>query len=192
MNEEQRKKKNEEAVERYHFYKSKGICVQCGQEKAAKGKTKCLNCLDIDSVRQMLTRSKWTDEEKNATYLKKNQYLKKQYQECKEAGLCPKCRKHKPEAGYVMCKYCRVKASKRQEKRRREKGILPRELFGDGKHCFYCGKEVQDERACKSCKQKVLKGLKKAIEVSKNSTSPEHWHITNNKFFNCKGEIKND
>lgn len=34
----------EYSKERYEFYKSHGICVECGREPAYKGHTRCLEC----------------------------------------------------------------------------------------------------------------------------------------------------
>ena len=31
--------------ERYNWYKSHGICVDCGAYEAAKGHTRCLECM---------------------------------------------------------------------------------------------------------------------------------------------------
>jgi len=184
MTEEAKERKREYSKEKYHFYKSKGICVVCGQEKAAKGRVKCLNCLDNESVGYYVRSSKWTDEERAAINLKHSIKAKERYQKRKQAGLCPRCGKYKPESGYVQCKYCRVKDAQRVEKTQRKKGVLPISLRGNGSYCAICCGEVHGEKVCESCRQKLLKNLEKANQASKNSTNKHSWHSTNKKLFN--------
>lgn len=175
-----------ESTKSYWFYKSKGICVNCCSEKAAKGRAKCLNCLDDDSVRKMLERSKWTPEKRETVNRSRSVRSKKQWQERKESGLCPRCGKRKPESGYVQCKYCRFKVAKQAEKLRRKRGALPKDLMCDGYHCVCCGGEVYKTKVCESCKKSLLKNLEKANETNRDSANNNSWHNTNKNFFGKK------
>ena len=42
----------------YEFYKSNGICVRCGQEKAEKNRVKCSVCLSKDVLSQKRRRER--------------------------------------------------------------------------------------------------------------------------------------
>ena len=87
--------------------------------------------------------------------------------------------------GYVTCKMCLYHRRKLSEKYRREQGVLPMDMRGDGYHCGVCGREVNKTKLCESCKQKLLKNLENATKASQNST---HWRITNRKFFIYKSD----
>lgn len=186
MTEEAKEKHNRDMVEKYYFYKSKGICTLCGQEQAAKGRVYCLNCLDAHSLREMIRRAKETPEQREKRLKKMAENSKKRRQKFKQSGLCICCGKRKPDNGYVTCKMCLYHRRKLSEKYRREQGVLPMDMIGDGYHCEVCGREVNKTKLCESCKQKLLKNLENATKASQNSTHPEHWRITNRKFFICK------
>ena len=47
----------------YEFYKRNGICVNCGQTKAASGRVRCLNCLEKGAESQRNRRLLKTEEE---------------------------------------------------------------------------------------------------------------------------------
>lgn len=44
----------EQAMSDYQFFKSHGICPNCGKEKAAPGRVCCLNCLDKQNIRRLV------------------------------------------------------------------------------------------------------------------------------------------
>ena len=48
----------EECKERYYYYKSHGICPQCGKEKAMKNHVYCVNCAEKQAVSQMVRRER--------------------------------------------------------------------------------------------------------------------------------------
>ena len=81
------------SYEAYHYYKDHGICVDCHQYEAAKGKTRCLNCLSIRAEQRRERESKLTEEElaeKNRIKREKSQKLR-DYR--KANGLCDVCGK---------------------------------------------------------------------------------------------------
>lgn len=150
--------------ERREFYKAKGICYQCGKEKAAKGRSRCLNCLDLNSVYYY----KWKDsinKEKKAELLEKAaKSKKKQYDERKAAGICVSCGKRRAEENRLRCGICLKDQCRRQEKiRRQNENIIPRELFGVDGRCVCCGRPVrgEGEKCCQKCYEKITKaGIK--------------------------------
>lgn len=52
------------AMSDYQFFKSRGICPQCGKEKAAPGRVCCLNCLDKQNIRRLVRWDSMTEEQK--------------------------------------------------------------------------------------------------------------------------------
>ena len=54
----------EQAMSDYQFFKSRGICPQCGKEKAAPGRVCCLNCLDKQNIRRLERWDSMTEEQK--------------------------------------------------------------------------------------------------------------------------------
>lgn len=99
-------------MRRYDWYKSHGICPQCGHEDAAKGRVCCLNCLDNGSVRQMVYRSRNRD--RLAEENKRQCHTR--YQRLKESGICVDCGVRRT-SGLVRCEYCAAKTRYRYEKR---------------------------------------------------------------------------
>ena len=112
-------KRNAERREVYHYYKEHGICVECHQEEAAKGKTRCLYCLSKRAEQRRERESKLTKEElaeKNCTRREKGKALR-DYR--KANGLCDICGKPVYK-NYSKC-YEHYIYYKRYEKKRREK-----------------------------------------------------------------------
>ena len=42
----------------YYSAKAQGICTNCGRETAAKGRVRCLSCLDMNAAYQMNRRAR--------------------------------------------------------------------------------------------------------------------------------------
>lgn len=158
-----REKKRAYNKERYQWYKSMGICPQCGQNPACKGHVCCLECRFKDNERSYKAYYKNTD--KIRARISKND--KKLRQKRKGAGLCTVCGKRKPVEGLKYCDQCR----KRLNARRRERADLKREipvfLYGDGRHCSICGKPVlEGSKLCPEHHRNALQALDKAHEAS--------------------------
>lgn len=93
----------------YEWYKSHGICVNCHKEKAAKGRARCLNCLDYASVYRLTYYKGLTDGEK----ARRNNRRRTLH----EMGLCVEC--GAPADGKSWrCKRCNAKNSARMRERR--------------------------------------------------------------------------
>lgn len=157
-----REKKKAYCKERYNWYKSMGICPNCGQNPAWKGHIFCLECRfkDIEKHRERYRKNTNIIKEKN------KESLKKLRQKRIEAGICTVCGKRKPVEGLKYCDQCR----KRINARRRELADLKREvpvfLYGDGQHCSVCGKPVlKDSKLCPEHHRIVLQSLTKAHEA---------------------------
>lgn len=88
---------------RYEWLKQYGICVDCGQADAAKGKTRCLNCLDKAACATMVWRTKNDISEKNKAY------CRSRYAASKEAGICVRCHKRPARKGRCDCQICNNK-----------------------------------------------------------------------------------
>lgn len=58
--------------ERYYYLKMNGMCVKCGFEVAAKGKTRCMRCAQIDAARQAQYEANYSEEKKAA----RKQYIR--------------------------------------------------------------------------------------------------------------------
>ena len=112
-------KRNAERREEYRYYKEHGICVNCRQEEAAKGRTRCLTCLSKIAEQSRARHSKLTEEElaeKNRIRREKGKALR-DYR--KANGLCDIC--GKPAYKHYSKCYEHYIYYKRYEKKRREK-----------------------------------------------------------------------
>lgn len=174
--------------ERREFYKAHGICCQCGREKATKGRSYCLNCLDKISISGYKYRATWS-EEKKAEYLKRAaKHHKRLYNERKAAGICVDCGKKKVEENRVRCGICLDKQRRRQEKiRRQNDNIIPRELYGVDGNCACCGRPVrgENEKCCERCYEKITKaGVKGRANIDYKA---HRWNTDNKIIYKNKG-----
>lgn len=159
MTDEENKKRSRE---RYYWLKSKGICVQCGCEKAEK---KSVFCLECRANRRESQRNRYSNNPEIRE--KRNQYSMvnnpKRYAECIEKGLCVQCGKRPVKEGHRMCGICLAKHRKSSEEYRRKKGIMPRFLMGNGEYCYFCGKPgCNGRKTCEECRERQAAVLAKA------------------------------
>ena len=138
----------------WHF--QHGICVSCGQEKAAPNRKECFACLEKRAEKSLKYYYSRSEEQKQA----ENERRRKRYAERKAAGKCTGCGKKPAESGKVMCTACLKKDAKRHMEKRRENGALPRYMFGDGYHCVTCGKDIDNgKKQCDECYSKSVHAL---------------------------------
>lgn len=179
--------------ERKEFYKAKGICCQCGREKAAKGRSFCLNCLDLRSVYYYRHRQGMSEEKKAEYREKAAKSHKKLYDERKAAGICVDCGKKKAEGNRIRCGICLEKQRKRQENiRRQNDNIIPKELFGVDGRCVCCGRPVrgEGEKCCERCYEKITKaGVKGRANIDYKA---HRWNTDNKLIYKNKGGRCND
>lgn len=103
----------------YDFYKRNKICVHCGQKDAAKGKTRCLNCLSVAAERQRAKLNRETEEQKEERLLKYKEYSRKRREEFKEKGLCISCGNPLYKNSTVYC-YKHVLANRKNNRKRKK------------------------------------------------------------------------
>ena len=142
------------------WYVQHGICASCGQEKAAPNRKECFACLEKRAERNMKYYHSMSEEQKQA----RNEKLRKQYAERKAAGKCTRCGKKPAASGRAVCVMCAKRDANRQMKKRRENGVLPKYMFGDGYHCVTCGKDIDNEK--KQC-DKCYRNSVHALEIAR-------------------------
>ena len=140
--------------ERYEYYKFHKICVDCGMNEVAKGRTRCLECLSKSVERTLEWQKKNT--KKNREYQKEYQKNLRAYR--KKNGLCQQCGKP-THNGYTFCTEHLAVRRIKAENRRREQGILPRWMFGNGELCTFCGNPVKNkgDKCCPICLERERK-----------------------------------
>lgn len=154
----------------YHWYKSHGICPLCGKEKAAKGRTACLNCLSIEAEKAQQRRDSFTPEQKQRADKSSKDCHKRLYDERKAAGICVKCGKCKARQGHVRCTECTIKLNRAAEKHRRKIGRKPHFMLTEHDVCYICGGEpLPGKRLCAVHYEIAMKNLEKANANRDNS-----------------------
>ena len=137
-------KRNADCREAYHYYKDHGICVDCHQEEAAKGKTRCLYCLSKRAEQRRERESKLTEEELAEINRIKREKSQKQRDFRKANGLCDVCGKPVYK-NYSKC-YEHYIYYKRYEKKRREK---TNKGYAELGLCRICGEPtVEGKKFC--------------------------------------------
>lgn len=149
------KQKNEYYREMYAWRKAHHICVKCGQMNAAKGRVKCISCLE--DARAVIKKPLNT-EQQYANRL----YMKRRYDLLTAFGVCVKCGKRNAAPGHVHCNECLLRSRRKDEAARRKAGIFARDSYSD--MCVQCGKNlpVDGKKLCGECYEKALKNLVKA------------------------------
>lgn len=117
-----RRKDNKRVMERYRYYRDKGICPMCGREDAAIGHIYCQSCID---------KKKQQEEKRDPGHV--NRIVKKRlrYLDRIAKGLCTDCGKP-TNNGYKRCDRCLEKnrmnyrlydLKKRLAEEKRKRGI---------------------------------------------------------------------
>lgn len=150
-----------DSYETYHYYKDHGICVDCHQEEAAKGRTRCLHCLSIRAEQRRKRESKLTEEElaeKNRIKREKSQKLR-DYR--KANGLCDVCGKPVYK-NYSKC-YEHYIYYKRYEKKRREK---KNKGYAELGLCKICGQPtVEGKKFCAKHLEQYRERMRRVQEI---------------------------
>ena len=140
------------------YFLSIGLCRVCGKNKIVPGKTYCADCLEkVDA----LCHKRYLD---NPNYYRERNRIsnKKRYDECKEQGICTRCRKRKAEHGRVMCRICLDKDA--QKHALRYNGINADDRFKMG-ICRFCNEPVKDGyRTCEKHYRLCCESARKAKE----------------------------
>ena len=155
------------SYEAYHWYKDHGICVDCKQEDAAPGRTRCLNCLSKNAEQRRKRESKLSPEEieeKNRIKREKSQKLR-DYR--KANGLCDVCGKPVYK-NYSKC-YEHYIYYKRYGEKRREKTNKGYAKLG---LCRICGEPTVEGKKFCAVHLKQYRGkmkLAQAIRMEKKN-----------------------
>lgn len=142
----------------YDFYKRNKICGSCGQESAAPGKTRCLNCLSIAAERRRAKLSKETEEQKKERLEKHKEYLRKRREEFREKGLCISCGKPLYKTSTIYC-YKHVLANRKYNLKKKQP-IERNERKSYGK-CYVCNEPIgaKCNSMCDKCYAMVCANL---------------------------------
>lgn len=137
------------ARETRQFRRERGICTNCGHEKAFHGKRLCPACLEKEAER---TRGRKKSDEQKARE-------KERYYEHKRNGICVRCNRQTTK-GSIYCVEHRIKvrdASLRWAKENRNKGYAGAGL------CVRCGEKPEEGRKlCHDCLEKQRKHMEYA------------------------------
>ena len=154
----------EKQREAYQWYKEHGICVQCHQENARKGRVLCGMCAASQTEAKLIryhagTRKEPTEEQRR----RKAETAKKLHEKRSAQGLCFKCGKHPAihPGQPSRCRFCLEKEREKSKKYRSKKGAIPAELRGKGLYCYHCCKPVcHGESTCPACREKKSREMK--------------------------------
>jgi len=158
----------------YDFYKSHGICVTCGQEKAKPGQVRCWRCAIKQAEHEAEYRSRKTDEQKATALAERREKAAILREERRRNGLCPNCGRERTDTRYSLCERCRQNAKKSAERKRRDEGIIPAFMRGDGTFCAICLKPVETDgnKLCDRCYESCAVNVRKARAAQNNEDHP--------------------
>ncbi len=158
----------------YEHYKSHGICVTCGQEKAKPGHVRCWRCLLSQAEHEAEYRERKSDDQKSRQLADRRSRATILRAERREQGLCPNCGGERKNKEYALCEKCRASAKKSAERKRRNDGILDNGFRGDGQFCAVCLKPVEIEGAklCNRCAENNAVSIVKARAAQNNENHP--------------------
>lgn len=145
--------------ERYYFYKSRGICVLCGQNDALINQIACYDCAEKQRERYREYRNKDID----ACRQREREARIKLRERRLSEGKCTKCGSVK-EDKYKTCKRCRAKRKKVYLKTELKSSIYKRDLREYLELCMICGNDerVEGKKVCKKCYETLVKNAENA------------------------------
>ncbi len=149
--ETRRERERERHKRRTDERRAQGLCIKCGKDRAAPGRSLCEACLERgrEAQRARYDRRKAAGDSYGGRNPESRRRMarertRKRRRERKEAGLCVRCGELAPAEGSVVCEACR-EARRAEEKKlyekRRSRGL-----------CGRCGVEViNNASTCASC-----------------------------------------
>lgn len=96
----------------YYWYKSHGICVNCGQNNTYKEHVFCLKCMMNRRDKAIQSYYDTVTPEKKVHY---REMAKDIYYKRKKNGVCVSCGKRKSVNGETRCIYCKKKKRRKNE-----------------------------------------------------------------------------
>lgn len=178
------------SMSNYQWYKSMGICPECGKRPSFGGFVHCEYCMEKLQVSQFVYRE--SRKEQYRAYSRDS--MKRRYHRLKEAGICVRCGKKPAIPGMTKCERCRridnERSSMRQRNRREslDAGEKFRQKRAAGL-CVFCGKPQAEGTAF--CEEH-LKTRRETIKVAKMKS---RWRQANDESYKLmiatkKGETK--
>lgn len=137
----------------YYMNKRNERCTKCGAE-LDNHTLKCSACREKANAYYHKPENKKRNAEKN----------RKKKDLCIAFGVCITCKRRDAVHGKTRCQECIISDNKRKEEKRREKGVLPRHMFGNGTYCLKCGKpvEIKGNKQCNLHTRQSIKALEYA------------------------------
>ncbi|MYA95755.1 MAG: hypothetical protein F4X91_05035, partial [Nitrospinae bacterium] len=148
-----------------------GLCIKCGKDRPAPGRSLCDSCLERSRAaeraryeRARLEGAAYGGRDPESRRRMARERSRRRRRERTEAGLCTTCGERKPVEGGAVCETC-------CEERR----VAERELYAERRArglCGRCGAEVIDEAStCASCAARDMKRRPR-----KNAASRARYH----------------
>lgn len=147
----------------YEWYKDHHICTGCYKRTAARGKTRCPDCLFEDAERSRKKRAAMSAQELQESYRRASQSKAALYARRKSEGLCVQCGRRSPLGGSVRCGICKDKARRQAEKHRRKIGQRTHSERCEHDVCYNCyGVPLPGKRLCVECYERAKQNLSSA------------------------------
>lgn len=148
--------------DRAEYFRERGLCVKCGEEKDSDKYVTCLACRMYirDYVAYYREEHKISEEAK----AKQRANHKQVYWETKAQGICTYCHKRPAEEGKVKCAIC-LGSARARERIKREQELLYQEGI-----CYRRGCNEPCYKDFKSCKKHYAEKYEQMIIAQKTST----------------------
>jgi len=145
-----RKHARERMRQRKAEARANGLCSRCCKEPADKGYKTCWRCRANN--RGTIRHRVMSDEQKQ----RNAELAKARKEERIEKHICVRCGKRPAQEGGKECRICRAKINTKRREKAHERGVIPREMGGDGLYCRRCFKpKCHGERICPDCADKL-------------------------------------
>lgn len=150
------------------------ICPRCGKNDLFGDEKRCPECLAEAYKNNMKTREKLGKEHLKEIARKSRNNIR---QKRKEAGLCPRCGKRKPEYGFKNCSICRKKA---RDNMRAKKGYCSGISRFERGICHFCDSPLKD--GYKVCEKHYQMNIEK-LDNDKRKAGTEKIKQSNKIFY---------
>lgn len=146
--------------EYYDWYKDHHICVGCYKRTAARGKTRCPDCLFADAERSRKKRAAMSAQERQESNRRASQCKAALYARRKAENLCVQCGQRAPLGKNVRCGICKDKARRQADKHRQKIGQRTHSERCEHDVCYNCyGVPLPGKRLCAECSDRAKQNL---------------------------------
>jgi uncharacterized OB-fold protein len=150
---------------RREHYLAHGICPHCGRNDLQKGFKLCLECRTVHNERRRQNYKPEESQSERHKALRERRIAE---------GLCPRCGKRKPDAGYKTCSACRTKDRAAGKRQSRKQGRITTEQRLSGYYCYHCSAELPEWRENKLCDDCLKKLQVQSAEMRKHIDYANH------------------